>query len=184
MKAEDAFAKKIIDILSNNVNDNTEDDKTFRKDTKQQITNRDTEYTQLLSHFVKITKIRNSLKEFFKWTFYLVIIASIIILIVIVFRLFDKFMRLANIDQILKSVPLLITSMIGFVSTIITIPVTITKYLFSTKEDKNITKIILHTQDHDTSGRQWAMDFKKMVEGLEETSIKNDKEYEHVKKSL
>lgn len=38
--------------------------------------------------------------------------------------------------------------------------VTITKYLFNTEENKNITGIILHTQDHDTSGRQWAMDFR------------------------
>lgn len=61
--------------------------------------------------------------------------------------------------------------MVGFVSAIITIPVTITKYLFSTEEDKNITQIILHTQDHDTTGRQWAMDFRKMVENKEEASI-------------
>jgi hypothetical protein len=47
------------------------------------------------------------------------------------------------------------------VSVIIAIPISITKYLFSAKEDKNTTDIILHTQEHDTTGRQWTLDFKK-----------------------
>ena len=139
----------------------SEDDKTFRRNTTEQIVNRDTQYTELLSHFVKITKIRNSLKEFFKWTFYLMIVGAIVALIAIVYQLY---IVTASIEQIVESVPLLITAMVGFVSTIITIPVTITKYLFSTEEDKNITEIILHTQEHDTSGRQWATDFKKILE--------------------
>lgn len=46
---------------------------------------------------------------------------------------------------------------------IIAIPIAITKYLFSTKEDENITNIILHTQRHDSSGRQWALDFNKSI---------------------
>ncbi|MCI5827394.1 MAG: hypothetical protein MR020_04080 [Lachnospiraceae bacterium] len=142
----------------------SEDDKTFRRNTTEQIVNRDTQYTELLSHFVKITKIRNSLKEFFKWTFYLMIVGAIVALIAIVYQLFHKYIVTASIEQIVESVPLLITAMVGFVSTIITIPVTITKYLFSTEEDKNITEIILHTQEHDTSGRQWATDFKKILE--------------------
>lgn len=176
MDAEDKKAayKLLFDIFNNDDNDNTEDDKTFRKKTKEQITNRDNQYTQLLSHFVKITKIRNLLKEFFKWTFYLVIISAIFSLIIIVYNLFNKYMSSANIEQILESMPLLITSMVGFVSTVITIPVTITKYLFSTEEDKNITEIILHTQDHDTNGRKWAMDFKQLLEGIPEQDEATD----------
>lgn len=162
--------QKLFDILNDGKDDNTEDDKTFRKNTTEQITNRDAQYTDLLSHFVKITRVRNILKELFKWTFYLVIIGSILSLVTIVYKLFNKYISSASIQQILDSAPLLITSMVGFVSTIITIPVTITKYLFSTEEDKNITEIILHTQKHDTSGRQWAMDFKKIIEGIEETN--------------
>lgn len=162
--------QKLFDILNDGKDDNTEDDKTFRKNTTEQITNRDAQYTDLLSHFVKITRVRNILKELFKWTFYLVIIGSILSLVTIVYKLFNKYISFASIQQILDSAPLLITSMVGFVSTIITIPVTITKYLFSTEEDKNITEIILHTQKHDTSGRQWAMDFKKIIEGIEETN--------------
>lgn len=178
MNTEDKFTayKTLFDILNNEEQNNTEDDKTFRKNTTEEITNRDSKYTKLLSHFVIITEIRNILKEFFKWTFYLVVICAIAVLIVIVYKLFNKYISSANIEQILESAPLLITAMVGFVSTIITIPVTITKYLFSTEEDKNITEIILHTQEHDTNGRQWAMDFKKIVDNLEETSENNSKE--------
>lgn len=172
MNAEDKLSmyRMLFSVLNDNNDDNTEDDKKFRKNTKEQITSRDQKYSELLSHFVKITQIRNCLKEFFKWTFYLVIIVSIMVLVLIVYNLFNKYISSASIEQILESAPLLITAMVGFVSTIITIPVTITKYLFSTEEDKNITKIILHTQEHDTNGRQWAMDFKKIVEGLEESN--------------
>lgn len=163
----------LIDILNNDNNDNTEDDKTFRKNTKQQITSRDEKYSELLTHFVKLTKIRNIIKEIFKWTFYLVVMSAIIVLILIVYNLFNKYISSANIEQILDSAPLLITAMVGFVSTIITIPVTITKYLFSTEEDKNITQIILHTQEHDTSGRRWTMEFNN-IEGNS-----NDNKEEH-----
>lgn len=170
MKAEDKIAvyETLFHMLNNTEQEATEDDKTFRKSATTQITKRDEKYTELLTHFVDITKIRNGLKEFFKWTFYLVIIISIIALVVITCSLFHKYISSAKIEQIIESLPLLITSMVGFVSAIITIPVTITKYLFSTKEDENITQIILHTQEHDTSGRQWAMDFKKIADDLEE----------------
>lgn len=170
MKTEDESLvfETLFNFLNNRWKDKTEDDKTFRKNTTEQITNRDSKYTELLAHFVLITKIRNGLKEFFKWTFYLAIIGSIIALATITYKIFNKYLSYAEIEQIIESLPLLITSMVGFVSVIITIPVTITKYLFSTKEDDNITEIILHTQEHDVSGRKWAMDFKKIVENIEE----------------
>lgn len=143
--------KTVLNVLNDKQNEKTEDDKTFRNKTKTQIAKRDGKYTELLEHFVGLTKVRNILKEFFKWLFYLVIMGSIVALIYVVCNLFKKYVTNANIEQIVESMPLLITSMVGFVSTIIAIPVTITKYLFSTKEDENITQIILHTQEHDTS---------------------------------
>ena len=172
MKPEDTLAtyNMLISLLNENENEKTEDDKIFRKSTTKQITERDTQYTELLSHFVKITRIRNILKEFFKWSFYLVIIGSIIALAIIIYLLFKKYISSASIQQLIDSMPLLITSMVGFISTIIAIPVTITKYLFSTNEDQNITKIILHTQEHDVNGRQWAMDFKNFTDDLEKAS--------------
>lgn len=148
--------QNIMSLLSESVEySETQDDKTFRRNTTTQISKRDSKYTELLEHFVRITKIRNILKEFFKWSFYLAIIIAIFTLSKIMYSLFNRYLSSANLEQILDSMPLLITSMVGFVSTIIAIPVTITKYLFSTKEDENITKIILHTQEHDTSGRRW-----------------------------
>lgn len=165
--------KLLLNILDDSNENHTEDDNTFRTDTKQQISKRDSEYTYLLTHFVRITKIRNILKEFFKWSFYLLVIGTIFVLTLIVYKLFNKYMKSANIEQILNSMPLLITSMVGFVSTIITIPVTITKYLFSTEEDHNITQIILHTQEHDMNGRQWTMDFKKIIENFDKKQENN-----------
>lgn len=160
----------LLNFLKEDTHSETEDDKVFRNNTTEQISNRDKKYTELLEHFVKITKARNVLKEFFKWLFYLVIIISNIVLMVVVYQIFDKILSNGSIEQIIEAIPLLLTAMIGFVSTIITIPVTITKYLFSTKEDENITQIILHTQKHDTSGRQWAMDFKRIADDFENIS--------------
>ena len=67
MKSEDTLAayNMLISLLNENEHDKTEDDKIFRKSTTKQITKRDTQYTELLSHFVRITRIRNVLKEFF-----------------------------------------------------------------------------------------------------------------------
>lgn len=181
MNAEDKelVLKTIFEMLKadsqgDDSNDRSEDDKLFRTNTTKEITNRDSQYTELLKHFVSITILRNRLKEFFKWTFYLVIIISIIVLVVITYRLFNRILSISEVEKIMEAIPLLITTMVGFVSTIITIPVTITKYLFSTKEDQNITQIILHTQDHDTSGRQWAMDFKNIADNFKNKSDESE----------
>lgn len=128
----------LFNLLKNdmdNETDNAEDDATFRHKTTRQISSRDSEYSKLLQHFVQITKIRNILKEFFKWSFYLAIIITGIVLTVIVYKLFNKYISSVEIEQILKSLPLSITALVGFVSTIIAIPVAITKYLFNTDED-------------------------------------------------
>ena len=170
MNTEDKFYayKKLFEILNEDENPKGEDDKIFRRNTKTQITNRDKEYTKLLSHFVNVTRARNILKEIFKWSFYLMLIIALGVLVFITYSLFNKYLSSATIEQISESLPLLITSIVGFVSAIITIPATITKYLFSTTEDENITQIILHTQEHDVSGRQWAMDFKKIIENMDD----------------
>lgn len=177
MNEEDKIAayKMLINVLNEDSSDKTEDDKLFRTDTKEQITIRDKEYTNLLKHFVCITRIRNYVKEICKWCFYLMVIVSICALVCITYLLFNKYLSTATVEQITDAIPLLITSLVGFVSAIISIPATIAKYLFSTKEDENITQIILHTQKHDTTGRQWAMDFKKFAENIEESSSEENK---------
>ena len=78
MQTEDKMTayKILFKMLNGDQNENTEDDKTFRRQTKEEIIHRDQKYTELLNHFVVITKIRNVLKEFFKWSFYLMIILA------------------------------------------------------------------------------------------------------------
>lgn len=168
--------KLFFDILDSSKKNQkqTEDDKTFRENVTNEITNRDSEYTKLLSHFVSITEKRNKLKEFFKWTFYGAVVISMLVLTYSFYKLFKKVINEGDIEQLIETIPLLITSIVGFVSVIIAIPIAITQYLFSTKEDENITKIILHTQDHDTTGRQWALDFKKYFANINKD---NEKDY-------
>ena len=170
-----------FNLLKSYDEDNSEDDKTFRKNTKDQITKRDKEYSCLLAHFVKITRVRNIVKEIFKWVFCLALIVSMIMCVIIVYRLFNKYISSADIKEIVEAAPLLISAIVGLVSAIIAIPITITKYLFSTEEDKNITEIILHTQKHDTSGRNWAMEFKKMIEKLEDEKRNSNEKDENRK---
>lgn len=180
---EDFDLRFIFDSLERH--DSTEDDELFRRKTTKQISERDKEYTQLLSHFVKITRIRNYLKEFFKWSFLLTIVSAIIVLIVVVFKLVNKCLALENFDQIVQTLPLLITAFLGFVSTVIVIPATITKFLFNTEEDKNITSIIEHTQNHDVNGRAWATEnaTKKISENTLDSSDGTKINSEHTDES-
>lgn len=152
-----------VKFILGNIDDkngkNTQDNKIFRKNTTQQITIRDKKYTNLLSHFVNVTCVRNWVREFFKWTFLLFILACTACLFFFVYLLLKKYLSvIESIDDMVKSAPLLITSIVSVVTAIIGIPTIITRYLFSTSEDEYITKIILHTQKHDTSGRKWATD--------------------------
>lgn len=142
-------------LEQNNQSEETLDDVTFRNKTTEEITRRDKFYSDILEHFVSVTKTRNYLKEFFKWLFLCVLIAAILQLTNGLVGLFQRYITDATISEITEAIPLFITSIVSFVSVVIAIPLTITKYLFSTTEDENITQIILHTQNHDISGRQW-----------------------------
>lgn len=162
------ISKRLFDIIvGNDAAKPAGDRKTFGDHVTEQIEQRDGAYTELLQHFVKVTRIRNYLKEFFKWTFYLTIVCSIIALISVFCSLFSFFIKSATVEQMIEALPLFVTALVSFVSVIIAIPLAITKYLFSTNEDKNITDIILHTQEHDTSGRQWFLDFKNTAKNKE-----------------
>ena len=50
------------------------------------------------------------------------------------------------------------TSIVAFISTVIVVPITITRFLFNTREDDNITKLIAHTQDHDSAWKDFLSD--------------------------
>ena len=143
-----------------------------------QIARRDVYYTQLLGHHIKLTHTRGIFKEIHKWLFFWLIIAACFFGGIIVYRIFDKIFSVEDYQFIISAIPLIVTALISFVSTIIVIPVTITKFLFNTKEDDNITTLIEHTQDHDTSGMNF---FKERINSkrnkMNYETIKGDEEY-------
>ena len=150
---KDSYTKIFEELINLRKND-VEDEKDFDEETQKQIIVRDEKYSQLLDHFVDITKRRNDSKERNKWFFFWILMAMLVLfggvssLTVIIVLL------KADTEQIVRSVPALVTAIAGFASTVIAIPLTITKYLFSTDEDKYITTIISHTQEHDVSSRK------------------------------
>lgn len=147
--------KKIVTGLGNIVEEyDIHDDNDFDSETQKQIIRRDEQYSDLLEHFVWITKERNYSKEKNKWVFFRIIMALLIILNVTIVTIIIVLLVKCNSKELLASIPVFITAITGFASSIIAIPLSITKYLFSTQEDEYITKIISHTQEHDSSGRK------------------------------
>lgn len=160
MNEHKVYEQLLLSVLRDkNTLRSRKDNYLFGSKIEEQITERDSEYTNILKHFVCITRVRNWVKEILKWTFYIIIMAAMTSIVVMSIYLLNTVVSKSNIEQLIKFIPLFITSIVSLVSVIITIPVTIARYLFSTKEDENITKIILHTQDHDTSGREWTLHF-------------------------
>lgn len=158
-----------------------EDDKTFRRKTTKQISARDEQYTELLKHFVEITKNRNESKEKLKKILFITILIIIIALATATCLLYVKYFTSAQISDYMDSFPF--SPIAGITSAIIVIPLTITKYLFSTKEDDNITRIILHTQDHDINGREWVKELNKIIKEPEEKE-NDDTKNDSLKKTL
>lgn len=116
------------------------------------IAQRDEDYTELLENHIKFTRRRGRCKEIHKWIFFWLIVGAGIVGIVYVIRIFNKILSANEISVIIEAIPVIITALVTFVSTILAIPLTIAKFLFNTKEDDNITTLIQHTQDHDTAG--------------------------------
>lgn len=174
---KDNAVEQLLRIIRGVPSEPTDDAVSFRKQVTEEIKNRDKQYTKLLAHFTKVTTIRNYLKEFFKWSFYFAIIVCMFVLSDIAKNIFDLFIKNATIEQTIEAIPVFITAIVGFVSVIIAIPLAVTKYLFSTEEDKYITDIIQHTQNHDTLGRQWTLELKKnMEQGQRENGSDNSSE--------
>ena len=117
-----------------------------------QIAKRDIYYTQLLENHKKLTYVRGKCKEIHKWLFFWLVIIACCFGIMIVYRIINKILSAEDFNSVIDAIPIVITALVSFVSTIIAIPLTITKFLFNSKEDDNITTLIQHTQDHDTEG--------------------------------
>ena len=117
-----------------------------------QIAERDIYYTDLLKNHLSLTKARGICKEIHKWIFFWLIIVACAFGILYIQRIFKRILGADEINVIIDGIPIIVTALVSLVSTIIIVPVTIAKFLFNTKEDDNITSLIQHTQDHDTSG--------------------------------
>ena len=141
-------------------------DENFTSISKKNISDRDDAYTDLLNHFVEITKKRNKIKEIHKWIYFWIVIIFTCSFVVFIFILMNK-IDFSN-NNYVNNLSIIITAIISFCSVIISIPMIITKYLFTSKEDKRIARIILHTQQHDIDG-------KKIIEGIKNIDEKLDR---------
>lgn len=117
-----------------------------------QIAERDIYYTDLLKNHISLTHARGICKEVHKWLFFWILIVACCFGISYIHKIFNVILSAEDITLIIDSIPVIITALISLISTIIAVPITITKFLFNTKEDDNITTLIQHTQDHDSSG--------------------------------
>ena len=140
------IAKLIGDIIY------TESDGDPGKKIQNQIVARDKKYTELLNAYTTITKFRFFLKEVHKWVFFWLVIVASIVCLKLSYRLVNEILAKNDVSLIIDAVPVILAALTAFVSTVIAVPLTITQFLFNTKEDDNITTLIQHTQDHDVSG--------------------------------
>lgn len=115
----------------------------------EELESREKLYTSLLSDYTKITKARNILKEIHKWVFFWIIIGAGIIVTYFSCNVLSRILSFDDNNQFLQALPLVITSLVSLLSAIIGVPITVTRFLFNSKEDDNITNTIHHTQDHD-----------------------------------
>lgn len=117
------------------------------------IADRDSEYTELLQNYVELSRRRNKFKEFHKWAFFWIIIVLCIVFGYFVIKfIITSSQSLVDTNQFSsESLVAFISALASLVSVIISIPIIISKYLFNTKEDDNITEIIKGTQIHDSN---------------------------------
>ena len=139
-------------FINSNSIDDIDYDANFNSISKKNISDRDDSYTKLLKHFVNITKGRNIVKEIHKWIYFWIIMSMVVIFGKSICSMIMKF-DISNVDDF-NNVAVIITAVVSFASVIISIPLIITKYLFSSKEDKRIADIILHTQQHDLDNKK------------------------------
>lgn len=137
------------------------------KSLEREIVERDKQYTNLLGSYVKITKIRNSVKEFHKWLFFWAIIAACIVILILVYKTINRLLSFTDQEKILQSIPIFVTAFVSCITSVIAIPLAIANFLFNTKEDDNIAGIIQHMQDHDMDS------ITLLKDRFSEASIKN-----------
>lgn len=159
-------------------------DASFETISKKNISNRDESYTSLLAHFVKITRIRNIVKEIHKWLYFWIITVFMAIFLYAVCHL------IINIDladvTLVSGLSVILPLLMSFTSVVISIPLIVTKYLFSSKEDKRIAKLIEHTQNHDLDGKKIleSVSAYQDIKHIDHEVDKNDEEDELIDKVI
>ena len=124
---------------------------------KSQLGNRGVIYTRLLEDYVNITKTRNGLKEFHKWAFFWITMIGSMIIMCFTCQIINRTLQTEEFADFISAVPVIIAALVSLLSTIIGVPLTITKFLFNNNEDDNITQTIHHTQDHDSDEAMWLL---------------------------
>lgn len=162
----------IVRSFQNLIKQNILEDEDFDNASQKEILERDKQYTSLLKHYVTTTEKRNESKETYKWCYFKIIIGLLILLNTSIFATIIVVLIKCTGEQLVSFVPVFIASFTAFASSVIAIPLAITKYLFSKEEDKFMTDIISHTQEHDLSGKKLLKAFVDKV-GSEQKEANN-----------
>lgn len=162
---------RIMSEIAKMAKTDIDDDDDFDDKSKKEITKRDEQYSNLLMHFVNITQRRNDAKERNKWFFFWIIMGLLMALGLLAIVTVVVLLIKCTGDELVNAIPAIITAIVGFSASIIAIPLAITKYLFSTKEDKYITEIISHTQEHDLAGRRIIKALRDVNDSTEQKMI-------------
>ena len=144
--------KKLLTLINKNTLLLIDSDNDSGKQIEEEITRRDKEYSDLLESYVRISKIRNVIKEVHKWIFFWLVIVAGIFSLSRAHGVITRILGNDDLSFIVNAIPIIITAFVTSASTIIAIPLAITNFLFNTKEDDNITDIVKHTQEHDATG--------------------------------
>ncbi len=74
MKSKDAY-ERIIAVLEGLEGSEIDRDEEFNGESRKHILERDQKYSDLLEHFVEVTKRRNDSKEKYKWIYFKILMA-------------------------------------------------------------------------------------------------------------
>ncbi len=124
------------------------------KNIMQFLKSRDKQYSDLLQDFTTYAHERNIVKANQRKDFY-DLVKTILCFSGIIFIILACRILLMTPKEISLLLPAIITGFISFFAEFISLLAIIAKYLFDSKEDDNITKIITHTQDFDNGGREY-----------------------------
>lgn len=173
MNSYDEFRR--LSKFARNLSFTTSDNDSGERIAKQ-IVERDKQYTELLKAYTTITRVRLYLKEIHKWLFFWMVVVACCFCLNLAYRLVRRILAVEDPQFIIDSVAVIFAAFTAFVATVIAVPMAITKFLFNTNEDDNITQLINHTQEHDAAGIDKLKDkFSKKLSGKDNKENPNEK---------